>query len=236
MKLFKQFFVAATMILIAFSCTDMNDKHSIYLSQGETIYIGKVDSVLVFPGNNRVKLRFWASDPRAKSVGFYWTPFKDSLFIDIDKTASTDSFEIVIGGAESDKIIREGSYTLKVFTYDGKGHQSIPFERIIRVYGEKYQNSLPNRALISSTLLAVSGELILKFGQPINTEDIGVVVDYTDKSGEKLRAQFLNEDLGSTVSIPDIDDFEDVFYRTLFIPHPLAIDTFMSVPKPIAIY
>ncbi len=228
--------ITALVLWLVSACTDMNDKHDIYLSQGEQIYIGKVDSINVFPGKDRVKIRYWASDPRCKAVGFFWSPFNDSIFTTINKTAYTDSFDIVIGGETSDKIIKEGSYTFQIFTYDNKGHQSVPFEKIVRVYGDNYQNSLTNRVLLSKMYIAGSETLILRFGQPLSEQDIGVLVSYTDVYGDEHTVTYPNEDLSSTVTITEVPDYEEVFYQTLYIPHPMAIDTFVTAPRAIDLF
>src|SRR5690554_5801376 len=112
-------------------CSDMNDKHDLYLADGERVYIGKIDSLKVFPGKHRVKLRFWASDPRCKSVGFFWVPSNDSVLVNIDKSTLIDSFEVIIGGENSSKILNEGSYTFKAITFDEMGNHSVPFEETL---------------------------------------------------------------------------------------------------------
>lgn len=225
-------------VLIAVSiygCSDMNDKHDIYLAQGEKVYIGKVDSINTFPGNNRIKIKFWASDPRCKSVGFFWSPYNDSIFIDIEKTSSNDVFEIIIGGEESKKQIKEGSYTLKIKTYDNKGNSSIFFEKNIRIYGEIYQNTLSNRVLFSKEYVAGTESLTLNFGLPLSVEDVGINVFYTDIYGDNKVMELDNEQLNSTVLIPEISITEDVFYQTLYKPHPQAIDLFKATPRKIEI-
>lgn len=235
MKIFSRLTIIVVLYFLVLSCSDMNDKHDIYLAIGEKIYIGKVDSINVFPGNNRTKIRFWASDPRCKAVGFYWSPFNDSIIVDINKTSSTDSFELLIGGQESEKTIREGSYTLKILTFDKKGNRSIPFEKIIRIYGEKYQSSLSNRVLISNTYNSSNSSLLLNFGLPINTEDIGVRVSYTDDNGTPHQVSFDNTETSAPITITDIDKTKEVAYSTLYVPNPLAIDTFNTTSKAIVI-
>lgn len=221
-----------TVFIFAFlNCTDMNDKHDIYLVGGEEIYIGKVDSLNVFPGNNRVKIRFWASDPRCKAVGFFWSPFNDSTFVNINKTSSIDSFEVIIGDTISNKEIKEGTYTFKVFTYDNKNHRSVPFEKIVKVYGEKYQAALSNRVLISKMYSSVNGNLLLSFGMPINEDDIGLEISYSDRDGFDKDTVIVNEDITFPVILPIVDSSKEVAYRTLYLPEPLAIDTFEASPK-----
>lgn len=226
---------AVMVILFAMlpACSDMNDKHDMYLALGEQIYIGKVDSVNLFPGNNRVKIRFWASDPRCKSVGFHWSPFNDSLLVAINKTSSIDSFEVVIGGPTSEKLIKEGSYTFKIFTYDNKGHRSVPFEKIIKIYGSRYESALSNRVLTSRVYASTSGNLSLYFGMPINEDDIGVAIRYFDRNGIQNDSVVVNALMTTPVILPNVDATQEVSYRTLYMPEPLAIDTFNAPAKKI---
>jgi hypothetical protein len=223
----------ATLLVMMLSCSDMNDKHDIYLSMGEEIYIGKVDSVHVLPGNKRVKVRFWASDPRCKSVGFFWSPYNDSVFVNINKTSSVDSFEVVIGGVNSEKIIAEGNYTFKIFTYDNKGHRSVPYEKIVKVYGSRYESSLSNRVLTSRLYSSATGTLSLYFGLPINEDDIGVAISYFDNNGVQNDSILVNGQITAPVVISNIDATKEVSYKTLYLPDPLAIDTFHAVPRTI---
>ena len=52
------YFIVACMCMIWLAaCSDMNDVHDIYLKNGETVYIGRVDSIHVFSGRERVKIR-----------------------------------------------------------------------------------------------------------------------------------------------------------------------------------
>jgi hypothetical protein len=213
----------------------MNDIYDEYLANGERIYIGKVDSVKTFAGDERVKLRFWASDPRAKTVGFYWYPGNDSMFVDIEHTTSADSFDVYIGGAESGKTIEEGNYTLRVITKDNKGHFSVPFEKIINVYGDKYRSTLSNRILKSVTFEESNGLLSLFFSGAVNSKEAGIEVFYTDRAGVTYDTIIAGSEITSPVEISNIDPTKGVSYRTLFLPESLSIDTFYTEPTPVAI-
>lgn len=90
--------VSVVLALVTGSCSKMNDLHEKYLEKGERIYISKIDTMLVHPGKNRVKLRYLVSDPRVKSIVFSWTPDKDSIIKDIRTISPNDSLEVVIGG------------------------------------------------------------------------------------------------------------------------------------------
>ncbi len=228
--------IPLTAFIFAFtSCSDMNDKHELFMEDGELIYIGKVDSLKVFSGENRVNLRFWASDPRVKSVGFYWTPFSDSLLTDIQKTSPIDSFEVFIGGASDSQAIQEGSYTLKAVTFDNAGHSSVPYETTMTIYGDRYRSTLTNRILSSLEYANETGALALYFAGPLNEQDVGIEISYTDREGQTHNEVFLNEEITSPLNVTNVDVEKGVSYRALFLPEPTAIDTFFTDFSPIEI-
>ena len=235
-KIYSVVAVFATMVIILVSCSEMNDKHDIYLAQGERIYIGKVDSLKIFPGDKRVKVRFWASDPRCNRVGFFWSPFNDSIFVDINKTSSIDSFEVVIGGTTSGKIIDEGSYTLTALTYDSKGHSSVPFEKIINVYGDRYRSSLTNRVMLSKVYVAATGTLLLNFGAQINKADQGIQLRYTDRAGNVKDSLLVNGTITTApIELLNVDGTKEVSYQTLYLPEPSAMDVFKAKARIISL-
>lgn len=213
------------------NCSKMNDTHDKYLAQGERIFIGKVDSVQVFPGKERVMLRYWVQDPRTKSVGFYWTPFSDSLIMDVNDPTSDDFSEVIIGGNTETKTIQEGNYTLKVITYDDFGNSSVPYERIMRVYGEKYKSILTNRPLNSFNYS--EDILSLFFSGPLNAQDNGIDILFTDTIGVINKVQLLNDEITSPVILSDVDVNEEVSYRTIYLPDPVSIDTFYTDYVPV---
>lgn len=229
------FLVVVSVVAFFTSCSDMNDKHDEYLAGGERIYIGKIDSLKTFAGDGRVLLRFWASDPRAKTVGFYWYPENDSLFVDITHTAVTDYFEVYLGGATSAKAIREGNYTLKVITRDNKSHFSIPLEKIVNIYGDRFRSILTNRVLKTIAYQATDASLSLTFSGPSNDKEIGIELSYTNKSGEAKTLVLANKDITTPVKLLNVDKIKTVSYRTMFLPEPLAIDTFYATSKTIII-
>ncbi len=228
-------FLMVSFVLAMYSCSDMNDMHDEYLAGGERIYIGKIDSLKTFAGDGRIKLRFWASDPRAKAVGFYWYPNNDSLFVDINHTSSVDSFEVYIGGILSTKTISEGNYTLKIITRDKKGHFSIPFEKIVNIYGDRFRSTLVNRVLKSSAYQASDASLSLTFSGPINDKEIGIEISYTDKEGMDKILVLEDADVTTPVKLLNVDKTKPVSYRTMFYPEPNAIDVFYASSKTVTI-
>jgi hypothetical protein len=234
MNMRKLIFIAGLAVFLA-ACSDMNDQHDIYLKDGERIYIGKVDSLKTFAGDQRVKLRFWASDPRAKTVGFYWYPDNDSMFTEISHTSPADSFEVYIGGPSSTKTIQEGNYTLRVITRDDNNHFSVPSEKIINVYGDRFRSILTDRVLKTVAYKAADASLSLTFAGQTSDREIGVEISYTDLNGDVVAVIQANKDLTAAVKLLQVDAEKTVSYRTLFLPEPLAVDTFYTAGKTVVI-
>lgn len=217
------------------SCSGMNDKLNEYLVGGERIYIGKIDSLKTFAGDGRIKLRFWASDPRAKTAGFYWYPNNDSLIVDISRTSSIDSFDVYIGGPTSLKTIEEGNYTLKVITRDQARHFSIPYEKIINIYGDKFRSILTNRILKIVAYQSTDASLLLTFSGPVNDKEIGIEISYTDKEGVIKTMILKNKEITTPIKLLNVDRTKTVSYRTMFFPEPMAIDVFYAQDKTVVI-
>lgn len=211
-------------VSLLFGCSDMNDKHDIYLKDGEDVYICKFDSLMIFPGNERVLLRFWNKDPRAKTASINWYPFNDSVMVTLNPRP--DSTEVMIGGTTSNKTISEGSYTFNFITYDNLGNHSVPMEKMIKIYGQRYQASLSNRNLKKMDYDQSESSLILSFAGATTENEIGIELRYS-KNGETTGVVFLdNEQLASPLKIENVDVKKGVSFRSVFLPEPNAIDTF----------
>jgi hypothetical protein len=227
-KIFSHIFYALVLVASFAACSEMNDLHDEYLAGGERIYIGKIDSLKTFAGDERVKLRFWAADPRIETVGFYWFPGNDSMFVEIDHSSPTDSFDVYIGGPLSTKTIGQGNYTLKVITRDGNNHFSVPYEKILNIYGDKFRATLSNRVLRSIAFEETEGLLSLFFSGPVNEKERGIEIFYTDREGEAKTLQVSDSEITSPLAVTNIDQTKGVSYRTIFLPDPNAIDTFYA--------
>jgi hypothetical protein len=222
-------------IILFYACEDMNDKHDKYFREGEKIYIGKVDSVKTFSGDERIKFRYWLSDPRAKTLKIYWSNKKDSITIPVAPHAARDSFDIIIGGQ---KAIAENNYTFQLVSYDGEGNYSVTVEKNANVYGSRYKSRLTNK-IVSSIELSETG-MVINWAAPTNAEDAGIETVYTDLSGNPVKRLISNEDMRYEViengmaknfyklELEDIDYSKGVKYRTLYLPESSVIDTFYT--------
>jgi len=199
-------------------CSKMNDLHDVYLRQGETLYVGKPDSMRVLPGKERVKLRYWVSDPKATKLIVYWLSRTDSVVVDIPQRSSpNDTLELIIDGL----VENQYSFTLHTMNSEFK-NRSIALQASGMVYGDQFQNSLLNRLVASGTLSSNSQLEITWLGAV--EKGIGSEIAYRATDGSS-KTVFVPMDDAVTV----IDGVAgDVTYRTLFLPETTAIDTFYT--------
>jgi hypothetical protein len=149
--------------------------------------------------------------------------------------ACSDSFEVYIGGPSGTKTIQEGNYTLQVITRDDNHHFSVPFEKIINIYGNRFRSALTDRVLKKVTYKAADASLSLTFSGATSDKEIGIEIFYTDRNGDAMTVMKANKDLTAAVKLLQVDAGRTVSYRTLFLPEPLAVDTFYTAGKMVVI-
>lgn len=214
------------------ACSKMNDKHDLYLQEGEIMYIGRVDSAKILPGHNRFLLRYWITDMRAKELMIYWNQMKNSLIVPIPAHQSSDSIDVLIG--DKDDIMPEGNYTFQLISSDGGNLRSIIFEKLGNVYGAQFSSMLSDRFVKSLDYDSDKGEISINWGEPSSAREIGVEMTYF--TGEKKNVvQYTNAEMGSKTVLNDVNVEKGVSYRTMFLPEPLAIDTFFRASVPLTI-
>jgi hypothetical protein len=218
--------ILACILFAATGCEDMNDRHRTYLENGEIVYIGKVDSLHAFPGDERILFRYWISDPRVKTLTVSWLLGKESLEIEVPDHAPEDYFDVYIG--RNERSIAEGSHTFRWIARDHHDNRSILFENGANVYGSRYKSRLVNRPLLGAE--AEGTDVTMTWGGMTDDDEIGVVVDYTGTAGVALTGRYTSEELASPTILSGVKLGSPVTYRTLYLPEPAAIDTFSSSP------
>lgn len=204
------------------ACSKMNDLHDVYLQRGETIYVGKPDSVKIFGGKERVKIRFWSSDPKAANLVIYWLTRTDSMSFSIPDHPAADSLEFIIKG------LPEYNYSFELVTTNKNfGNRSVPLESNGNSYGAIFQSGLLDR-LIGSSRLSDTNELEINWLGAIENA-IGTEVEYVNSEGATL-TRFVPIDESFTL-IEQVTS--SVKYRTLYLPEKNAIDTFYTAYRPV---
>ncbi|NII82042.1 MULTISPECIES: DUF4998 domain-containing protein [unclassified Pedobacter] len=207
-------FVAA----LLFGCSKSDD-YKKYLEGGDILYSGKLDSVKINPGNNRVQLTgLLKADPKINRIKIFWNDKKDSIEYPVNMNTDPRRFTKIFN-------VEEGIRSFLVYTFDVDGNRSIAVNAVGRVYGPRYAASLNNRVIGSAT--QVNGETVIDWltidlsAGPFATE-----IQYISTTGLKtLRVPIATErtklnDLASTAST--------ISTRTLYLPTKSSIDTFYT--------
>lgn len=218
--------ITISLIVICLSCTDMNDKHDIYLKNGEIMYIGRVDSAITFSGKDRFLLRYWIKDLRAKELRIYINNKNDSLVIPIPNHSPTDIIEYMIGSDEI--IINEGSHVLRLVCTDGELLKSVGYDLTVNVYGDKFSQTLLNRNINKATFNYLNSEVILDWFAPYSDKEVGIETTYTDNNNKWISVTMTTKEIGTQSKLYNVDITKPITYRTLYLPEPLAIDTFYT--------
>lgn len=204
-------------ILLLAACTEMNDLHQQYLDEGETIYTGRVDSIQIMHGKERLKLSWQInSDPKITHCIIFWNNRKDSVVVDVpsDRTGVTLMDQIID--------LPEGSYVFEFVTFDNENNSSLSIIRSSDVYGPKYEQTLLSRPI--ADLIAERDSVVLNWSQIDNS--VGVLFHYTNQAGNEVELNISNNE--NQTIIYDYAVGSEYSYQTMYIPSETAIDTFYS--------
>ncbi|HTN21238.1 MAG TPA: DUF4998 domain-containing protein [Pelobium sp.] len=202
-----------------FSCSKWDD-YKKYTKDGEILYSGKVDSLKIFSGNQRVRVQgLLPADPKIVKVKVSWNDGKDSIVYNITKGVGIELFE-------KDIAVSEGVVTFKVQTYDAAGNSSLITSSTGTIYGPKYQSGLNNRSITSAELLT-SGTASIVWGSfDSSTGAQGTWVKYT-KVDNKTDSLFVPV-TQNTTSLPNYKSGTPFMLRTQYLPSATSIDLFYS--------
>lgn len=219
----KLYCIWIVLVCLAAGCAKMNDKHDEFLARGETVYIGKVDSVRSFPGKERLLLRYWISDPRAKNVTLYWgTENSLSKVLPVAPHLPDEALEAMLTASDN---LDENTHTFQWIASDLQGNKSMVFESLATVYGSRYQEKLLNRRIVD-TNPDDYGNIDVTWAGASSEEELGVEISYTKNGGEAVTEY--HPKLGTALRLEDVDYTQGVHYQTLYLPAPTALDTFYT--------
>lgn len=202
------------------ACTPWDD-YKKYLEEGELIYPQKPDSLKIFPGRNRMLLEWQIVDPKVTFCEIIYSGPESQgsvkVPIDFKDKFENDTVRVIIEN------LIEGYLLFTVTSYDKLGNASLPVGVEDFAYGEIYEKSLLNRILKSMTL--AQNRLDITWYNADESE-VGIELSYKNTSGVTKNIFIPNS---ITVSTLEGFDVEHPFsYRTLYLPAPMAIDTFYS--------
>lgn len=218
-----QAFVLLLVVAGTWSCTTMDEGYKEFIKDGEISYTGKVDSLKVLSGRNRVQVTgLLISDPKITECRIFWNSRKDSVVVPVTRTGGIDVLDVMIEN------LSENVHNFEVRTYDKLGNKSIPVYKIGAAYGDRYQASLINRPIVSH--VSTRREMTINFGSiDLGSGVYGTEVTYTDNTNA-VKTVFVPVADKKGI-LPDFKFFTSYTYRTLFKPDPSCIDMFYSESK-----
>lgn len=218
MRIMKNIYFAPTFILavllIATSCSEM-DEFKKYVQDGEISYTGKIDSVRIYAGKERVRiLGLFMGDPKIKELHIMWNGGRDSFVVPVERSQSVDTLDIILE-------VNEGVKNFQFLTFDEEGNRSVPVNQIGTSYGKDYQSILNHRPVRRALL---DNGLTIQWEQmDLTTGAFATEVQYIDENQE---AHSVITPMDSTETLIEVEVVSDLKYRTLFLPEENCIDTF----------
>lgn len=225
-RIYIYYTVIVTSLLLLFpACSGMQDDIKGYLDEGETIYVGKIDSIKVHPGKNRIMVEVMMPYGMTQTnCIFAWkspSGKAESKEFDIVRTSEEDIFQFYLEQLE------EGQHDFKVITKDVKNNSSIIVDVGGYSYGEVYQSTLDNRNINS---ISISGENSLDAQidwLPINNEQFnGCDIEYDKSDGTTGKIKTKKDE--TTTILPSYKAEGNMKWSSTYLPDSLAIDTFIT--------
>ncbi len=210
--------VIVLLLALVSGCKKMDDTYREFIGDGETIYVGKADSLKLHGGKNRLQV-FWLliSDPKVSGYKVLWNAGRDSLTGNLVKTPDVDTVRLVVNNME------EGSHHFDVYLYDSRGNSSVKTSAVGKVYGERYRQSLLNRAY--RTIKRVGDHLVITW-MPAEETLKEVVLKYTNSAQEQVTHVVPAGVIQDTIrNFPRNGEF---VYSSVFKPEPDALDVFAT--------
>ncbi|GHT38266.1 hypothetical protein AGMMS49965_01100 [Bacteroidia bacterium] len=187
------YFFGIAMVLLAVSCTGMNDNIEEYLNRGEIDYLGRPGSAYTQSGFNRVRIAWFVNeDPRITASVITWNDRKNepqSTSVPINRDALVNGFMSVILPLE------EGTYVFKIEHTGNKGFTSIATEVSGSVLGANYIAALQPRSIDAVTVYQDRVEIDWAIADANVTK---VLLTYETASGAKKTVEVAPSD-GKTV-------------------------------------
>lgn len=216
------FLLVGIIALLAASCDGMLDNIQDYLDEGETIYVGKIDSLYTNSGKSRIqingRMRYGVTQTSCLIEWKSPNGNLDSLRVAIDRKEAMDIFSVILEN------MSEGHYDFKLVTFDAEGNRSITTTTEGYVYGEFYEQSLMNRSI--SEIKPYKNEGFIVQWKTLNDEGaIETEITFETKDGTKTITTPIEESITFLEGcLPDAE----ISWNTRYLPEEGAIDTFQS--------
>lgn len=218
MRKLNKYTVLLVASILLCSCDSFMDVHKDFIADGEIMYAPKVDSMAVYSGKDRAKLKLWLYNATfVESVHIYWNSNLDSLVVPASFNPGMDSMDIIIPN------LKENAYTFDVQTKDTRKVLSLKTTGFGSAYGAAFQSSLSGRSVKSAAVSNGNGEVLW------NSADEKLFcteVKYTRTTGEEVVVRSGQEDTKTICQQANAS--KGFTHRSLFLPDIMAIDTFYT--------
>lgn len=200
----------------ALACKTNYDTFEQFTKDGEKIYVGTPDTVLVEEGFNKLRFRVAINaDPKVKK----------GVLSTMDKSVQHEFlYERTKIGPDTltfDLDIPEGEYTFSLHMMDAAGNTSVKREVSAKVYGERYQSGLINRG-ISDLETFKKGAAFTWTDPPVNM--IRTTLTYEDAQGVMRSVEVANDEKRT-----EIDSYKlggRFLVKSYYKPTRMAIEEF----------
>jgi hypothetical protein len=212
-------------LLLNAGCEDNNYLHQKYLDQGETIYIGIVDSIGAEPGYNRVRFGWKsANDPRITKTVFYYNLGDNSFEKTVQKGTQTQPQTTIFD-------LTEGVYAFEVINYDAHGNRSLAQDVTVEIYGESYKESLRTMNINSMSVSTDNNTLTINWAGAESATTLYSTVTYVRASGVTLApVKVPVSQTSTTITVGNISAGDYISVVTTYQPEG-GIDIVDSNPR-----
>lgn len=209
--------------LVFAGCTKMDDYKEKFI-HGDLNYTAKPDTVIIFSGKNRAQVTYLlSSDPNIKRSVIYWDGRTDSVQVNVNRTKGVDTLVQIVNN------LQEGAHTFELVNIDGAGNRSVPVFATGTVYGDRYQESLFNRAIASSFLDADLEVNLTWANADASSGVFGTEIRYLNNMNDTT-VVFLPVD-ESVAALTNFKKGSSIAYSTMYRPDSTSIDSFSSAAQ-----
>lgn len=174
-KVSANIFLVVVIMSMWTSCESVRDTYKDFLGDGERVYVGKIDSLRIFSGYERVQVWGLLNYARtAKEVVVEWDDKR--VVHSLDGYDKSDILTIDIDN------LNEGARNFNIYTKDGENNTSISTTIFAEIYGPLYLQTLSPRSIAA---IAATPEKSLRIDwNAAETNVVDVTLEYKDNEGE----------------------------------------------------
>jgi len=206
--------------IILLSCTKWDD-YKKYTANGEIVYTGKLDSLRMYSGKNRVRITGKLNaDPKIKAVKIFWNNKMDSLVYEVKGGVNGNVFDQIFPMPES-------ITTFTVYTYDVDGNRSVPSYVVGKSFGENYRKTLGNRFITSLVYTSAKDSTTINWDVALATAVQTEVKYPKNPTGDTVVVITPAKD-SRTALVGFNYQTTKLAYRTIYMPDSTSIDTFAT--------